>query len=237
MIPLINYPLITLIQPSSNKPLQFRRYLVKEEKILLLAKESKEIKDIFRAVKQILILCCQEPDFNIEKIPLFDLEYLYLQLRANSVNSSEKINIEDKEDGKKYELMLNFDDIKVNFNENAPDKNIKIDKNLVLVMKYPEASIYNDETLDSLEVKGLSEGIFELVVSCMDKVFKDDELIPMTYEELTEFTDTLDIKTYKKIENFLFTIPSIKYELKYTNSLGNEKVITFSSLIDFFLFL
>ncbi len=237
MIPELTYPLITIIQPSTQKSLQFRRYLVKEEKILLLAKESREISDIFRAIKQVVHQCCQEPNFNIETMPLFDLEYIYLQLRAASVNNIEKITVKDKEDNRPYEVEIKFDDIKVHFSENAPDKNIKIDSELTLVMKYPEASIYNDDTINSLQDKGLSEGIFELIISCMDKVFKGDEIIPMTRDEFKSFTDILDVKTYKKIEAFLFSVPSIKHEIKYQNSLGHERSITFSSLIDFFLFL
>jgi hypothetical protein len=234
MIPEIKYPTFIITQPSNNKILNMRRYLVKEEKILLFAKESKDINDILKAVKDVVEICCQESDFNINEIPLFDLEYIFLHLRAASVNNIETFTVKDTEDLKDYDLSINFDDIAVKFNEDAPDKNIRVDENITIVMRYPKASIYDNKDFRERLAK---EGIFELVVNCIEQVYNKDEIIDMTFEELKTFTDSLDIKTFRKIEAFLLSTPSIKHSVKYTNSLGKEKTLTFNSLLDFFLYL
>jgi hypothetical protein len=234
MLPSIIYPTFTIKHPKTKKELVFRRYLVKEEKILLLAKESKEISEIFRAIKSVVGACCQEPDFNVEEIPLHELEYFYLRLRSASVNNLEHFSITDSQDQQKYEFTIDFDEIEVVYQENAPSENIKVDNNIILVMRYPAASIYNDNTFKK---RLLSEGIFELVVSCVKAVYNKDEILEMTKEELSAFVDGLDVKTYKKIEEFLFSTPSIKYVIPYKNSLNNEREVVFSSLIDFFLYL
>lgn len=234
MIPTVIYPTVEILQPSTGKKLLCRRYLVREEKILLLAKETKDINDILKAVKDVVAICCQEDDFNVNEIPLFDLEYIFLHLRAVSVNNIETFTVKDVEDQKDYPLTINFDDINVHFAENAPDKNIKVDEYTTIVMNYPKASIYDDKDFKARLIK---EGIFELVVKCIEQVYNKDEVADMTFEELKTFTDSLDIKTFKKIETFLTSSPSIKYVVKYTNSLGNEKELTFNSLIDFFLYL
>ncbi len=232
-IPETIHPTFPIVQPSTKKELWFRRYLVKEEKILLLAKESKEINIILKAIKDVVKICCQELDFNVNEIPLFDLEYIFLKLRASSVNNIEKITVIDVQDKLNYDLIVNFDEIQVNFKENAPSKNIKIDDKLTLVMRYPKASIYDDNDFKN---RLLNEGLFELVIKCVENIYNVDEQIQFTPEELRNFVDNLDIKTFKKIEEFLLSTPSIKYTLIYKNSLGNEQNLTFNSLLDFFLY-
>lgn len=228
----ITQPIFTIKQPSTGRDLHFRRYLVREKKILLFAKESKEVNEIFRAVKTVIKNCCSD-DVNIDKIPLFDLEYIYLQLRAKSVNNVETLTVQDKDDGLNYDMKIDFEAIDVVFPENAPDRNIKVG-DVTIVMRYPEAAIYDDADLKTNLFK---EGLFKLVVTCVDKVFKGDELIEMNEKEVEEFLDSLDIPTYTKIEEFLLTMPSIKYEISYDNSVGTKKIIAFSSLVDFFLYL
>jgi hypothetical protein len=234
MIPKIVYPIFFIDQPSTKKKLAFRRYLVKEEKILLLAKESKDINDILRAIKDVVNVCCQEEDFNVNEIPLFDLEFIFLRLRAASVNNMENFVVKDVEDGKEYPLSINFNDVEVQFDENAPDKNIKVDDKTVMVMQYPMASIYDNK---DFKERLAAEGLFELVVNCVDKVFSNDEYIEMSHLELRDFIDSLDVKTFHKIKDFLLSTPSIRHSLKYINSNGNEKILTFNSLMDFFLYL
>jgi hypothetical protein len=234
MIPKIIYPTFDIEQPSTNKKIKFRRFLVKEEKILLMAKESKDINDIFVAIKDVLKVCCQEPNFNINVIPLFDLEYMYLQLRSASINNIETFTAKDSEDGKIYNFKINFDDIKVSFPEVKADPKIKVNSDIIIVMKYPPASIYDDV---DLKEKLKNSGLFHLVIACIDSVFNKDEQLIMTNDELVEFLDNLDVKTYKKMELFLTSTPSLKYEINYKNTFENERSLKFNSLVDFFLYL
>ena len=156
-----------------------------------------------------------------------------MKLRAASVDNLESFSIVDNDDQKEYKLEVNFDDIKVNFKENAPSKNIKIN-DIVIVMRYPKASIYDDKDLkERLKINGL----FDLMIKCIENVYQNDELIEMTEAELSEFIDNLDVKTFKKIEEFLLSTPSLKYTVKYINSNGKERELTFNSLMDFFLYL
>jgi hypothetical protein len=165
---------------------------------------------------------------------MFDLEYLFLQLRSKSVNSIETIEIQDDQDKEKYSLKINFDDIKVNFQDNPPDNNIKVDNNITIVMKYPEASIYDS---DDFQARLKKDGLFELVVRCIENIYNKDELLELTMDEKREFMDNLDIKTFRKIEEFLLSTPSVKYTVQYTNKLGTIRSLTFNSLMDFFLYL
>ncbi len=234
MIPEIIHPSIFIEQPSTKKSIPWRRYLVKEEKILLFAKESKDINEIFKSIKDVLKVCCLDSSINIDKIPMFDLEYFFIMLRSHSVNNVESFKVTDREDEKDYTLFVEFDKIIVNFDENAPSKNIKVNDQITIVMNYPTASIYDDKEIkDKLK----TEGLFPLVIDCIENVFNNDEAIDMTKKELEEFVDNLDIKSFEKMKNFLSSTPSLKYTVEYTNSLGNVKQIVFNSLMDFFLYL
>ena len=171
--------------------------------------------------------------FDVDKISLFDLEYIYLRLRSASVNNIENFSVTDKEDGKTYDFIIDFDKIEVKFPDEV-DKIIKVDDNLTIEMKYPAANVYDD--IDFM--KGISEeGIFFLVVACVGAVYNKEKLLNMTKEETAQFIDNLDIKTFKKIEKFLMSTPSISHKIEYKNSLGNDRSIQFNSLVDFFLYL
>jgi hypothetical protein len=234
MLPKIEHPTVFIERPSTNEQLPFRRYLVKEEKILLFAKESKDINEIFKAIKDVVNNCYldNEKD-NCNNWSMYDLEYVFLMLRSHSVNNVEDFKITDREDGLDYTLFVEFDKIKLNFIQNPPSKNIKVNDNITIVMRYPKASIYDDNIIERIT----KDGLFPLIVHCVDSIFNNDERIDITHAELNEFMDNLDIKTFEKIKEFLFSTPSLKYTVSYTNSLGHEKEITFNSLMDFFLYL
>jgi len=231
----IIHPTFTIKQPSNGKILNFRRYVVKEDKILLFAKESKDLNDILKAVKDVVNVCCMEEDFNVNEIPLFDLEYIFLKLRGASVNNYEEFVVRDVQDNKEYKLAIDFDDIEVKFKEDAPSKNIQVDDNITIVMRYPKASIYDDkEFKERLVAQG---GLFELVLDCIEQIYNKDEVVEMTRKELAEFLETVGVPAFRKMEAFLVSMPSIKHTIHYINSLGNPRQLTFNSLIDFFLYL
>ena len=235
MIPQINYAVAVLEQPSTKKKLRFRPYVVKEERILLMAKENNSFLEVLRAVKQILQNCCLERDFNASKITLFDLEYLFLKLRAVSVNNVVRFSSLDKEDNKNYKHAINLDDVKVLFPENMPSSKIEISKDLVIMMKYPTVDFIEDKELTTENLEEM--GIDSLLVNCMDKVFEKDRVLKLTESEKKELLDNLSIKSFDEMKEFLFAVPKIEYRVYWKNSLDKNKFWLFSSLKDFFLFL
>jgi len=232
-LPKIAVPIHLIKQESTGKELKFRPYLVKEEKILMAAKESKQVKDIFLAIKTVLAACCQEKKFDVEHLPLFDLETLFLRLRAVSVNNVETIQIIDDEDQKEYLEKIDFNSISVKWPEVKQDPVIKVGGDLAILMKYPSAAIYEEDNAEIM--KKLQTGqVYELVISCIDKVFNGDVLLNLEGDALREFLDSLDIPTYKKMKDFLINMPHLEHRIEYTNSFGSKRFVTFNSIVDFF---
>lgn len=231
-LPKLDYPIHTIEIPSLKKKHKFRPFLVKEEKLLLMAKESGEDSDVLGAIKQIVNNCSLEPNLNINKLSLFDLEFIFLKLRAISIDNKIKVSYKDAEDQKVYDFEINLDDIKVKFPEKN-DNNIRITDKTGIVMKYPSASLYEDKDFLSLE----KDHLFELIIRCIESVYNGEEVYPAKdykHKDLSEFLENLDIKTFQQIQEFLINVPKIEYKLNYKNSLEHDREIVLSSLNDFF---
>jgi hypothetical protein len=230
-LPKITYPQITLTIPSSKKKIKFRPFLVKEEKILLMAKLSEEESDILLAIKQVVNNCAID-EFDVNTISLFDLEYIFIQLRAASVNDTVQVSYKDNEDQKIYEFEIKLKEIKVNFPEKVDNK-IKITDTSGILMKYPNSSLYEDkEFLESGD-----DSFFQLILRCVDKVYDENEVYEAsayTKHELEDYIENLDIKTFEKIQDFMINQPKLSYVIKYKNSLGNDREIELTTLSDFF---
>jgi hypothetical protein len=233
-LPKIDYPVYTIEVPSLKKNFRFRPFLVKEEKLLLMAKESESTADILTTVKQIINNCSVETsNFDIDKLAIFDLEYIFLKLRAFSVDNVIKVAYKDLEDEKIYNLEIKLDEVKVKYPENA-EANIKITDNSGIIMRYPSAKLYDDKEFLNLE----KDYMFELIVRCIDSIYVGEEIYESknyTAKELTDFLENLNIKSFESIQNFLMESPKLHHEIKYKNSLNNERTITYSSLNDFFM--
>ena len=231
-LPKIDQPIYNIKVPSINKNIKFRPFLVKEEKLLLMAKESGNESDILGAIKQIVNNCCIDINFNIDKIALFDLEYIFLKLRAFSVNNLVKVSYKDYEDEKIYDFDIDLNNIEVVIPERVSN-NIKLSEKSGIVMNYPSASLYEDKDFLNLT----DNYMFELILRCIDKIYVEDEIYePSNYSknELSEFLEDLSLKVFEDIQKFLLSVPKIEHKIEYKNSLGNDRVITLSSLNDFF---
>lgn len=231
-LPKIDYPIYTIKVPSLKKDYKFRPFLVREEKLLLMAKENENPVEILSTIKQIVNNCSVDKNFDINKIALFDLEYLFLKLRSVSVDNKIQVSYRDNEDGKVYEFEINLEEIEVVFPEKL-EKNIKITDKSGMVMKYPSASLYDDESFLSLE----KEQLFGLIIRCIESIYFEDEVFEASqykHEELEEFLEGLDIKTFEKVQNFLTSLPKMEKKIEYTNSLDNKREIVLNSLSDFF---
>ena len=232
-LPKIDQPIYTITVPSLKKKFQFRPFLVKEEKLLLMAKESNNPSDILTAIKQVVNNCSLNESLKIDKLPIFDLEYLFLKLRALSVDNIVKVVYKDFEDDKEYKFEIDLNQVEVKFPEKN-DPNIKITDKSGIVMHYPTASLYDDKDFTTLD----KDYMFELIVRCVDKIYYEDDIYETKdykKSELIEFLENLNVAVFEKILKFLTSVPKIHHEIVYKNSLGNERKIEFNSLNDFFM--
>ena len=231
-LPKIDYPILNIKVPSLKKDFMFRPFLVKEEKLLLMAKESNNDADVFSAIKQVVQNCSLDKKFDVNSIAIFDLEYIFLKLRAFSIDSIVKIGYRDNEDKKVYEFEVDLEKINVEFPKKT-ENTIKINENVGIILKYPPASLYSDEEYLNLE----KDQLFELIIRCVDKIYDGEEVFnakDFSKEQISEFLENLNVKVFEKIHNFLLSTPSIKHVIKYKNSMDKEKEIVLKSLNDFF---
>jgi len=232
-LPKINYPINSINIPSTKKASKFRPFLVKEEKILLMAKESNTDADILQGIKQVVNNCAVDPKFDVDTLTVFDLEYLFLKLRSMSVDNKVKVTYKDYEDNKNYDFDIDLNQVEVEFPKKN-DNNIKITNTSGILLKYPSASLYDDKDFLNSD----KDYLFELIVRCIDKIYEDEtvyEAKDYTIKDMREFIDSIDVKTFDKIREYLINLPKIKYVIKYKNSLDHDREIELNSLNDFFM--
>lgn len=231
-LPKIKYPINDFKIPSTGKNESFRPFLVKEEKILLMAKASEDPADIFRAVKQIINNCCLNDSFNIDKLTIFDLEYIFLKLRSISVGDTVEVSYRDNDDGEVYKFEIDLKTIEVEFPENI-NKTISVTDSVGIVMKWPSASIFEDkEFLGSGD-----QAFYELVIRCIDKIYDGEDIFDAadySQKELESFLDDCGLKTFEKIQDFMSKAPRLYHKIEYKNKNGKDRTIELTSLTDFF---
>lgn len=230
----IQHPVFEDIIPSTNKKVTYRPFLVKEEKILLMAQQSENVNDKIAAIKQVVNNCVTTKGFDVDKLMIFDIEYLFLKIRGNSVNNIITVNYKDAEDGKVYTLEVDLNNIQINFN---PDHNNKIELDGVttLVLNYPGMKLPDSV----VNAKNENEAFLELVKSCLKQLYQEDSLHDfedLSEEEKDNFLNEMTLDNFEKIKKFFETMPRLKYDIEYTNSLGHARKITLETLEDFFMF-
>jgi hypothetical protein len=231
-LPKINYPLFDVVIPSTSNHIKMRPFLVKEEKILLIAQTSDDPKDVVLAIKQVVNNCIVD-QFDIEDLTTFDLEYMFVKLRARSINNIIDVTYSDPDDNQQYKLQVNLDEVVIN-TDPRHNPNIKINDTFGLVLKYPKTDMLQSVSKATSEV----DLYFEVIKYCIDKIYDEDnvyEAKEYNDEELTEFVTGLDVNTFKQIQLFLETMPKLHYETSYKNSLGTERKVVLQNLNDFFI--
>lgn len=231
-LPKIKHPTYEFKVPSTSNKLLFRPFLVKEEKVLLMAKESSDPGDAFRAVKQIVNNCCLQESFDVDRISIFDLEYLFLQLRAVSVNNVVTVSYRDNEDGEIYTFDIDLKAVEVQFPEDV-DRVIKVTDDMGITMKYASAALFDDKEY----LKSGTDALYELVLRCIDQIYDGEDVYDPanhTKEELEAFLDDCGVVVFDKIQKFMATTPKLYHKLEYTNKNGNNRTIELTSLTDFF---
>lgn len=231
-LPKIDMPLYELILPSTGKKVQYRPFTVKEEKILLTAQQSKESDQIITAIKQIVNNCIV--NYDVDKLALFDLEFLMINIRSKSVDNNVEFEIEDPDTSEKIKLTLNLENVKVHRDENHTNK-IQVDDKYILFLKYPTID-------DFAEIVGKTdltpEKTYEVLMSCIDKLASEDEVYnfkDFTKKQVDEFIESLHADVTKKIKLFFDTMPKVRHEMPYKNSKGEEKVFTIQGTQSFFI--
>ena len=221
-LPTIVTPSYELNLPSSGKKIKYRPFLVKEEKILILAIESGSIKDISRAIKDVLKSCILTKGVKIDELPTFDIEYLFLNIRSRSIGESIDLVITCPDDNEtKVNKQIYIDEIEVKTNEDHnPD--IKLDDTYTMRLKYPSLDQFIDENFNFDEGKDNS---FDIISSCIDIVYSDEEAWEAkdcTKKELLEFVERLNSSQFKEVEKFFDTMPKISHDIEVENP--NTKV-------------
>ena len=216
-LPTIVTPSYELNLPSSGKKIKYRPFLVKEEKILILAIESGSIKDISRAIKDVLKSCILTKGVKIDELPTFDIEYLFLNIRSRSIGESIDLVITCPDDNEtKVNKQIYIDEIEVKTNEDHnPD--IKLDDTYTMRLKYPSLDQFID---DNFNFDLDRDNSFDIISSCIDMVFSDEEAWEAkdcTKKELIEFVERLNSSQFKEVENFFDTMPKLSHTVKVTN--------------------
>jgi hypothetical protein len=231
-LPTIQHPTFSLVLPSTQQRVSFRPFLVKEEKILLIAQSGGDQGDIVRAIKQVISNCITDPNINVEDFATFDLEYFFIKLRSKSVQNIIELQYKDNEDSKTYTVEVDLDLVEVIADKQANNK-IEITPTSGITLQYPRLSIMDQvEKLDDVV-----DFNFAIMQACIDTIYdagvtyKTSDFTP---EEVRVYLDSLDVKSYQQIQLFIEAMPRVEHVIKYTNSNGKEVKITLKTLTDFF---
>ena len=236
-LPKIATPTYELELPSSGQTIQFRPFLVKEEKVLVLALESEDTKQITTAIKAVIKSCVQTKGIKVEALPTFDIEFLFLNIRGKSVGENIEVNIICPDDETtEVPVNIDLDEIRVQKNDEHT-RQIKIDDTLMMEMKYPSLDQFIKNNFD-FENKNAMDQSFDLIASCVDKIYSEDDVWAAddcTKKELKDFLEQMNSSQFKSIETFFETMPKLSHKIKVTNP--NTKVeseVVLEGLASFF---
>ena len=236
-LPTITTPTYELELPSTGKPIKYRPFLVKEEKLLVLALETEDTKEISNAIKAVLKNCIQTKGIKVETLPTFDIEYLFLNIRGKSVGEEIRVNLIAPDDGEtSVPVTINIDEIKVQKKEDHTNK-IKLDDNLMMEMKYPSLDQFIKNNFDMSGNVGIDQS-FDLIASCVDKIYSQEEVwvaADVTKKELVDFLEQMNSIQFKQIEKFFETMPKLSHEITFTNPKTKvESTVVLEGLSSFF---
>ena len=237
-LPKIATPTYELVLPSTGKKIKYRPFLVKEEKILILALESEDTKQITNAIKTILKSCISTRGIKVEDLPTFDIEYIFLNIRGKSVGESIEVLVTCPDDGEtQVERKIYIDEIQVEKDEkHSPD--IKLDHSLTLRMKYPSLNEFIQNNFSASDEDNTLQASMDIIASCIDVVYSEDEswaAADCTKKELSEWLETLNTSQFKEVETFFETMPKLTHKVMVTNP--NTKVeseVVMEGLTSFF---
>tara|TARA_X000000368_G_scaffold286332_1_gene227417 strand:+ start:933 stop:1655 length:723 start_codon:yes stop_codon:yes gene_type:complete len=237
-LPKISAPTYELVLPSSGKKVKYRPFLVREEKILIMALESEDTKQITTAIKDVLSTCILSRGIKIDKLATFDIEYLFLNVRAKSVGETVEVNVTCPDDGKtQVQMEIDIDSIKI---QRDPEHTniIKLDDNLSIQMNYPSLNQFIETNFDTNTDQSQVDQSLEVIMTCIGQVYNQDEAweaSECTKKELKDFVESMNSKQFKEVENFFSTMPKLTHNIKVTNPETKvESTVVLEGLASFF---
>jgi TusA-related sulfurtransferase len=236
-LPKIVTPTYELELPSTGQTVKYRPFLVKEEKLLVLALESEDTKQITTAIKAVLKSCVLTKGIKVEHLPTFDIEYLFLHIRGKSVGEELEVNITCPDDEKtQVPVTINLEDIEVQKNDEH-NKQVKLDDNLMMEMKYPSLDQFIKNNFDFAEENQMEQS-FDLIGTCIDKIYNEEEVwatADCTKKEVKEFLESMNSSQFKDIEKFFETMPKLSHTIKVINPKTKvENEVVLEGLASFF---
>lgn len=232
-LPKIDQPIFTVELPSTQKPISFRPFTVKEEKVMLIAQESKDRDQIVNAVKQIINNCLTD-DVNIDKLPTFDIEFLLVQLRAKSVDNIVEFKLKDEDTEEQVEVEMDLNEIQVIRDEDHKPL-IQLTDDIHMQMRYPT---FNELALLLTSEESSQDAMYDIMVSCIDMIIQGEDVHKLrdyTKEEVDDFIGSLNKKHLAAIKQFFDTMPKLRHEINYKNSAGDDKTFVIQGMDAFFI--
>ena len=236
-LPKIATPTYELELPSTGETVKYRPFLVKEEKVLVIALESEDNKQITNAIKAVLKSCILSKGIKVEDLPTFDIEYLFLNIRGKSVGEDLDVNIICPDDNKtQVPVTIALDEIEVQKDDNHTNK-IKLDDSIMMEMKYPSLDQFIKNNFDFNDKNAMDQS-FDLIATCIDKIYTEEEVwaaADCTKKEMKDFLEQMNSNQFKEIEKFFETMPKLSHSVSVTNP--NTKVkseVVLEGLASFF---
>ena len=236
-LPTIVTPSYELELPSTGKKIKYRPFLVKEEKLLVLALETEDTKQISTAIKTVLKNCIQTRGVKVENLPTFDIEFLFLNIRGKSVGEEIEVNLIAPDDEvTSVPVTINIDDIKIQKSEEHTNK-VKLDDSLIMEMKYPSLDQFIKSNFDFGEEVSMDQS-FDLIASCIDKIYNEEEVwstADCTKKEVKDFLEQMNSMQFKEIEKFFDEMPKLSHSVTFTNPKTKvESTVVLEGLSSFF---
>ena len=238
-LPKIATPSYELELPSTGKTISYRPFLVKEEKLLVIALESEDTKQITNAIKAVIRSCVLTKGVKVESLPTFDIEFLFLNIRGKSVGEDIDVKLIRPDDGEtEVDVSINLDDIMVQKPEGHSNQ-IKLDNNLMMELKYPSLNEFIKNNFDPNDTtKNPMDQSFDLIGSCISKIYNEDEVwaaADCTKKEINDFLDSMNSNQFKEVEKFFETMPKLSHTVKVTNPKTKvESDVVLEGLASFF---
>ena len=237
-LPKITTPTYELVLPSTGKKIKYRPFLVKEEKVLILALESNDVTQITNAIKTTLKDCITTRGIKVDELPTFDIEYIFLNVRGKSVGEAIDLVVTCPDDDETtVPVKVYIDEIEIK-KDKKHKQEIDLDGSLTLKMKYPSLSEFIKNNFDFSDDESSVEQSFEIVASCIDMVYDKDDVwaaSDCTKKELITWVETLNTNQFKMIEEFFATMPKLSHTMKVKNPKTKvEREVTLEGLASFF---
>ena len=236
-LPKIATPTYELELPSTEQTVRYRPFLVKEEKLLVLALETEDTKQITTAIKTVLKSCVLTKGIKVEQLPTFDIEYLFLNIRGKSVGEELEVKVICPDDEKtEVPITIDLDEVKVQKSEEHNNQ-LKLDDTLMMEMRYPSLDQFIKNNFDFKDENQMEQS-FDLIGSCIDKIYNEDEVwatADCTKKEVKEFLESMNSSQFKDIEKFFETMPKLSHTIKVKNPKTKvESEVVLEGLASFF---